>query len=60
MDIEEFGEALKEFADDLIVIEDEDDFLIYRKTPDGPEYAGSVSSFEVELYEVEEIVKNLR
>lgn len=59
MGLEEFGEGLRGFSEEYIVIDDDDDFLIYRKLTNGPKYVGSVSSDDAELYEMEDILKQL-
>lgn len=59
MVIEEFAEILSEVSDQYIVIDDEDDFLVYRKEANGPEFVGSINSFDADIYDAEDIVNEL-
>lgn len=59
MEIEEFAEILNEVSDKYIVIDDEDDFLVYRKEANGPEFVGSINSFDADIYDAEDILNQL-
>ena len=59
MEIEEFAEILNEVSDKYIVIDDEDDFLVYKKESNGPVYVGSINSFDAEIYDAEDILNQL-
>ncbi len=59
MVIEEFAEILSEVSDEYIVIDDEDDFLVYRKEANGPVFVGSVNSFDADIYDAEDIINQL-
>lgn len=59
MAIEEFAEILSEVSDEYIVIDDEDDFLVYRKEANGPVFVGSVNSFDADIYDAEDIINQL-
>lgn len=59
MFIEEFAEILNEVSDQYIVIDDEDDFLVYRKEANGPVFVGSINSFDADIYDAEDIVNQL-
>lgn len=59
MVIEEFAEILSEVSDEYIVIDDEDDFLVYRKEANGPVFVGSVNSFNADIYDAEDIINQL-
>jgi len=59
MVIEEFAEILSEVSDQYIVIDDEDDFLVYRKEANGPVFVGSVNSFDADIYDAEDIINEL-
>lgn len=59
MEIEEFAEMLSEVSDDYIVIDDKDDFLVYRKEPNGPVYVGSINSYDASIYDSEDILNEL-
>lgn len=59
MFIEDFAEILSEVSDEYIVIDDEDDFLVYRKEANGPVFVGSVNSFDADIYDAEDIINQL-
>lgn len=59
MVIEEFAEILSEVSDQYIVIDDEDDFLVYKKESNRPVYVGSINSFDAEIYDAEDILNQL-
>lgn len=59
MSIEEFEEKLKEFDDSYYAIEESNLFLVYKKNIDGPEFVGSVSVFDVEVYDIEDVFRYL-
>lgn len=59
MEIEEFAQILSEVSDKYIVIDDEDDFLVYKKESNGPDYVGSINSFDAEIYDAEDIFNQL-
>lgn len=59
MVIEEFAEILSEVSDEYIVIDDEDDFLVYRKEANGPVFVGSINSFDADIYGAEDIINQL-
>ena len=59
MEIEEFAEILSVVSDQYIVIDDEDDFLVYKKESNGPVYVGSINSFDAEIYDTEDILSEL-
>lgn len=59
MVIEDFAEILSEVSDEYIVIDDEDDFLVYRKEANGPVFVGSVNSFDADIYDAEDIINQL-
>lgn len=59
MYIEEFAEILSEVSDEYIVIDDEDDFLVYRKEANGPVFVGSINSFDADIYDAEDIFNAL-
>lgn len=59
MVIEEFAEIFSEVSDEYIVIDDEDDFLVYRKEANGPVFVGSVNSFDADIYDAEDIINHL-
>ena len=60
MFIEDFAEILSEVSDEYIVIDDEDDFLVYKKEANGPVFIGSINSFDADIYDVEDIINQLR
>nr|DAN81505.1 MAG TPA: hypothetical protein [Caudoviricetes sp.] len=59
MVIEEFAEILSEVSDEYIVIDDEDDFLVYRKEANGPVFVGSINSFDADIYDADDIINQL-
>lgn len=59
MSIEEFEEKLKEFDDSYYAIEESNLYLVYKKHADGPEFIGSVSVFDVEVYDIEDVLRDL-
>lgn len=59
MSVEEFEEKLKEFDDSYYAIEESNLYLVYKKHVDGPEFIGSVSVFDVEVYDIEDVFRYL-
>lgn len=59
MFIEDFAEILSEVSDEYIVIDDEDDFLVYKKEANGPVFVGSINSFDADIYDAEDIINQL-
>lgn len=59
MSIEEFEEKLKEFDDTYYAVEESNLFLVYKKEIDGPEFVGSVSVYDLEVYEMEDVLRYL-
>ncbi len=57
MSVEEFEEKLKEFDDSYYAIEESNLYLVYKKNIDGPEFIGSVSVYDVEAYDIEDVLR---
>ena len=59
MFIEDFAEILSEVSYEYIVIDDEDDFLVYKKEANGPVFVGSINSFDADIYDAKDIINQL-
>ena len=59
MSFEEFEEKLKELDDSYYAVEESNLFLVYKKDGDGQEFIGSVSVFDVEVYDIEDVFRYL-
>lgn len=59
MDIENFNKAIKEYSEDYYAIEQDEYYLVYIDTGRGSEFVGSISIYDTEGYDIEDICRYL-